>query len=331
MDSHIHENVDNYLEIYNTLYDNLKWKVQSHMLMMVSLLYVINEKNFNLEEYMELCKYIKNNTNVFSPLHSHQRFSTSAMLITKFEDPKAKFHELIEYQNNLTAGGFKKGPYTTISSLALMTTHNKVESLDTRIDKAIDIYKGMKSNHFFLTSQGDYPLAILLSQSNSSIEVLMEEIEFYYSALAETNFKKGNDLQFLSHILMLSNIENKQFIVDRCNIIYEDMLNEGLKIKRFHYPQIGLMSIIDKNLDEEILQMKEITNIFNTSKHLKSTKDTNLTMAILLTISNVIKNLYDDITIIEAGINTTIEAIIQAQNAALISSIAATSATTASV
>lgn len=328
MDSHIHKSVENYLKIYTELHKKLKWKVNSQLSMMISLLYVINDKPFVLDEFLEVSNYIKNETDIFSPLHSHQRFSTAAMLITKYENPKDKFHELLKYQKKLIEGGFKKGTYTAISALSLMTTYNDTQDLDQRISKAMKIYKGMKSNHFFLTSQGDYPLAILLSESDLKVDSLTEEVEFYYSELADSNFKKGNDLQFLSHILMLTNTENKSLIINRCNNLYDSLVNEGLKIRRMHYPQIGLMSIIDKELDEEISHIKNITDKFNKTVNLKFDKNINFIMATLLVISKVIKNLYDDITIIETGINTSIEALIQAQNAALIASVAATSAAT---
>lgn len=323
--SDIHDDVNRYLEIYNILHGELKWKVENQLLMMISLLYVINEVEFNLDEFLDVSKYIKSNTGAFSPLHSHQRFSTSAMLLTKYDNPKDKFHELIEYQEKLVSNGFKKGPYTNISALSLMVTHDSSEDLNQRIIKALDIYKGMKRYHYFLTSQGDYPLTILLSKFNMPIDSLLEEIEFYYSKLGDSNLKKGNDLQFLSHILMLANLENKDFIVNKCNSIYERLIDEGLKVKRHHYPLIGVMSIVDKELENEIKDIKSIVDIFNTTKPLKSMKDVNLTMAILIVISKVIKNVHDDISIIETGVNTSIEAIIQAQNAALISSITATS------
>ncbi|MTI46439.1 DUF4003 family protein [Sporosalibacterium faouarense] len=328
MNSHIHESVENYLEIYHELYRELKWKTNNQILMMISLLYTINEKKFVLSDLIDLSEYIRKNASIFSTLRSHQRFTTAASLITKFDEPKKAFNELIELHDLLVSSGLKKGPYTIISALALMTTRQHDISLEERIDKALAIYKGMKGYHFFLTSQGDYPLAILLSKSELPTEVLMEEIEFYYSNLSQLDFKKGNDLQFLSHILMLTNTENKLLIINRCNRLLEQLINEDLKIRKMHYPQIGLMSIVDRELDEEITLINEISNRFNNTKEFKSSKDMNLTMATLLVISSVIKNLYDDITIIETGISTSIEALVQAQNAALISSITATSAAT---
>ena len=329
--SDIDSYVKKYLKIFNSLRNKLKWKAQNQLLMMIALLYVINEKEFNFNEFIDLSRYIKSNAGFFSPLHSHQRFSISAMLLTKYDNPKDKFHELIKYQERLTSNGFKKGPFTNISALSLMVTHDTDEDLNKRILKAFEIYKGMKSYHYFLTSQSDYPLAILLSKLNKPIDDLLEEVEFYYSKLSEGNFKNGNDLQFLSHILMLADLENKDFIVNKCNNIYENLIEEGLKVKRLHYSLVGLMSIVDKNLETEIKEIKDIFNILNTTKHLKRLKDINLIMAVLMVISKVIKNIHDDISIIETGLNTSIETIIQAQNAALISSITVTSTTASTI
>jgi len=327
----IEDKIMRYLSIYQDLYEKLKWQAQTQILMMVPLTYILNDKAFNLEEFVQLSDYIKEKTDFFSPLHSYQRFSTAALLIAKYDNPREKFQQLIEYQEKLKSQGFKNGPYLSISALALMTTDDKTEDLECRIEKSMEIYKGMKNNHFFLTSHSDYPISILLSQNKGLVEDLMEEIEYYYNKLSEDQFKKGNDLQFLSHILMLAKIENKDFIIDRCREVYSNLVDEDLKIRRLHYPQIGLMSIIDSNLKDEIVYIKEIVDVLNKEKGFKWTKDINLIVAIVIVISDIMKYMNNDITIIETGITTSIETIIEAQNAALIAVIASTSAASASM
>ncbi|EOC99239.1 conserved protein YeaA [Caldisalinibacter kiritimatiensis] len=247
------------------------------------------------------------------------------MLISKYENPKEKVDKLIEYQNKMTNEGLKSGTYSSISALALMSNNENLKDIQQKIRKAKDIYKEMKSNHFFLTSQSDYPLAILLSKYDKPTSEIIEEIEYYYTELSDGPFKKGNTLQLLSHIMMLSDTENKNFMVKRCNEIYDKLKTQGIKIKRMHYPAIGMMAIIDSELDKEIEFIKNIADIINKQKRFKWTKDLNLLIAMLLVITDSINEVNQDINVIETGLNTSIESLIQAQNAALIASITSTS------
>lgn len=322
--------ITRYLNIYNDLNKKLNWHAQSQILMMIPLVYILNDVDFDLDEFIEMSNYIKDESGFFSPLHSHQRFPTAAILICKFKDPKSSFGKLMKYQERLIDKGFKDCPYLAISALALMTTdtHSESEDLECRLDKAIELYKGMKSNHFFLTSHSDYPTAILLSQHREPVGELMEEIEYYYDKLSERCFKKGNELQLLSHILMMAKMENRDFIIDRCCELYNSVTSQGLKVKRLHYSQIGLMSVIDADLSEEIQHIKEATEILSQQKGFRWNKHLNLMISIIIVISEVLENMHHDITIIETGISTCMETLIEAQNAALIAAIASTSAVT---
>lgn len=323
MDISVDDKVHLFINNYNTLYKHYRWHVHDQVLMLISLIYVIHDKKLDLNELESVSKYIKEKTSFFSPLHSHQRFATSAVLIAKYNNPKEQADKLIDYYEKLLSAGFKNTSYTVTSALALLATDNDV-NLEDRLKKAMDIYKSMKKNHFFLTSYSDYPLAVLLSKNNDTVDGIMNEVEYFYDELSKGPFKKGNALQFLSHIIMLSDTENKKFIVNRCFDLYNQLIKHGIKIKRLHYPQIGMMSIIDFELENEIECIRNITNSLNSKKRLKWLKDINLIIAITLVTTELYKNMHHDINIIEAGISTSIESIIEAQTAALLATICTT-------
>ncbi|MTI66966.1 MAG: DUF4003 domain-containing protein [Firmicutes bacterium] len=323
LDKSLEKQYSDYLEVFMQLKKKLKCKIQKEIIAMISSIYIINEKEFDLEELLDVSKYIKNNVGMFSYLRSHQKYIIAAMLITKHENPKTKFHDFIKYQDKLIEGGFKKGSYTAIAALALMTTNSEYKTIEKRVDKALEIYKGMKSNHFFLTSQNDYPLAVLLSQFNKSTEILMEDVEKFYTKLSNSNFKKGNDLQLLSHILMLSKEDAVDRLVNKCNEIYERLTNRKIKLKKSCYPQVGLIAIINSDLNEEIDSIEKLVTRLNSDKRFKYMKTINL----IISTSLVTKNKVKDKNLIETGLSTTIETIIQAQNAALIGAMVASSST----
>lgn len=74
------------------------------------------------------------------------------------------------------------------------------------MDRSDQAGLAMKSKHFFLTSNDDYPLAVLLTNINCSIEHQMENIEFFYHYLGDRVFRKGNDLHFFPIFLLMEKI-----------------------------------------------------------------------------------------------------------------------------
>src|SRR5699024_11354921 len=106
------------------------------------------------------------------------------------------------------------------------------------------IYDDMKKEHPFLTGQSDYPLAVLLAYENQ--DDMRERMEYFYDRLNEYQFNKGNNLQFLSHILSLAHTENDNELINRVIQIYDDFKRVGLKQKSSYYPIMGMLALLDR-------------------------------------------------------------------------------------
>ncbi|KNF07779.1 hypothetical protein CLPU_12c00520 [Gottschalkia purinilytica] len=315
----IGDSVDRYLDIYYKLVNRLKWHTQKEILMVIPLVYIFNNKEFDLEELINISKDINKKSSNFSPLESHQRFYIASMLISRYSDPKEKVNELIECQNKLIDEGFKNSSHLTMSALALISFNNINDNLDEKVDRAISIYKKIKSNYSMLNSAySDYLISILFSHYEDSIEDLASDIDYYYSLLSQKQFKKGSSLHLLSYILMSAKIENKDFIINKCCELYKYIVDNNIKIKRIHYSQLGLMSIIDTDLTEDIQFINSALEILLKEKTFRWHKDMSLVVAISLVISKVINCVPYDATIIETGTKTPLENIIMAQNATLL-------------
>ncbi len=313
-----------YQDIYKQMRSKFRWQASDQrILMMAASFYIVKGSPFVLKDYSDLADYIKNKSPLFSPMRSHQRFTTAAMLIQRFDHPHEKFETLTHLYDKLVRGGFKKGTFTYISALVMMSDDNKERSHQALIQRSLEVHKGMKEHHPFLTSKNDYPLSVLLAQLDEEIEPIMDQVEHFYRQLDQNGFRKGNDLQFLSHILTMDKGSSADSLITRCLELSDQCRRRKIKIKPMHYPEIGLLAITHataKDLD----QVEAIQGELNQAKWFKWQKDMNTIMAVNFVIREKMDN-----QMLEAGIYTTMETIIQAQQAAMVAAMAGGVAVTA--
>ncbi|OLO26509.1 hypothetical protein BTR23_22715 [Alkalihalophilus pseudofirmus] len=315
----LQQKADQYIDGYEQLKKELKWRVSDRILMMVTSIYVVNNKTLNIPHFIELSEYIKNQVGMLSTLKSYQRFTIAALLSVRFENPKEKFHDFIELYENLVRGGFNRGAFSYIAAMVLLTNDPDESDHKDSIERALTIYKGMKAQHYFLTSTVDYPLAVLLAKVDTDIPKLLELTATYYDRLSKNGFKKGNDLQFLSHILSLQHETDPNILSNRAVSLFELLKQNRKNLKSMHYPEVGLLGLLEdgKHHIDLILQLE---NKLNKEKSLKLYKDMNFIIAVNFLMTDKMK----ESMILETGIFTTFEALMQAQQAAMIAAVSTT-------
>ncbi|SET75745.1 Protein of unknown function [Oceanobacillus limi] len=317
--------VQDYSTTFKTLQKNMKWKVSDkRILMTIASIYVMNNKKLDITKLLQLADKIKSRASLFSSMKSYPRFTTSAMLDVNFDDPEAKISSLYDYYHKLKQARFKSGTYTYIAATILLTNEPHPHSIETLIQKAKKIYDGMKQEHGFLTNEGDYPLAMLLAYQERVDYI--QHIEAYYERLAKNGFRKGNDLQFLSHILSLKEDENPDNLVNRCLHVSDRLKEAGIRTKTMYYPVFGILSL----LPPDVFHVNEIMDMYDAlcaEKDFKWQKDMNVLMAVSFFVNDKLENK----GLAETSIYTVLETVIQAQQAVMIATMAgATAAATSS-
>jgi len=314
--------IDKMDNIYDIVHKQYRWSVDELSFRFVSFLIALSDKEFNLEQYNDMIKFIKKKSGVFSYHRGTLMHPTAALMLTKYEKPQEAFLMLLENEKIMKEEGFKTSPYLGIAAHALLLTCPP-ELARERAQKSMEIYKIMKKNHFWLTGSDDYPVAVLLAGEENT-EHMMSEMEVVYENLHRDGFTRSNGLQFLSHLLAFSDGAVSEKIT-KCKEIYDFFKGKGLRISPTYYGIIGFIALLGKQSTEALNEVLEAYNYLKSASNFKkSYRDMNL-----LIISALVSNEYvrgsKQSSITETGINVSIQAAIEAQTAALI---AATSAVT---
>ncbi|MBS4218085.1 DUF4003 domain-containing protein [Bacillus sp. FJAT-49711] len=319
----MNEMIDNYIQIFEQLKKEMKWKVtDSKMLMMIAALYAMNRKNFQFDRFFTIAEKIKSRAGYFSYMRSESRYTAAAILEVNYDDPESKVSSLFELYEEMIKEKFNRGIFTYVSASVLLQIAGD-HDYHSLILKARETYDAMKKEHPFLTSAEDYPLSVLLASEKS--EDIIQRNEYFYNKLNQNGFYKGNNLQFLSHILSLNNEEPETSILSRAIFVFDSFKDKGIKQKVMYYPVMGMLAL----LPEDEINMDIITSVFdrlNQEKHFKWQKDINL----ILAVSFYVKDKLKQPGLTETSLYTTIETILQAQQAAMAASVAAAGAASSS-
>ncbi|MFC4023492.1 DUF4003 family protein [Oceanobacillus longus] len=316
----MYDKMNAYTNYYYQLNDAIKWKVSDKkILMTIASMYAMNHKTLNIEKFLQIADCIKEQAGFFSALKSYSRFTTAASLDVKFEDPESQIDALFHLYDGFKEAKFKSGVYTYLAATIALTNPNNNLKQEDIIDRTKEIYDGMKKEHLFLTGASDYPLAVLLAYEQQSD--IIQRMENFYHELNKNGFWKGNDLQFLSHILTLDSESSDGDLINRSVSVMDTLKKAGIRTKQMYYPVIGMLAL----LPQDEFDMTEITKMYdslNKKKGFKWQKDMNLIMAIALYVSGKL----DNNSVAQASIHTTLETILQAQQAVMVATLASTTA-----
>ncbi|MEN2767229.1 DUF4003 family protein [Ornithinibacillus xuwenensis] len=310
--------MDNYMNYYEELKQQLKWKVSDkRILMTISSIYVLHEKELRMNRFLDLAETIKRNASLFSSMRSYARFTTAAIFDVNFEEPDEKIQQLFDLYDRFREKKLSSGTYTYIAASILII--NNTTNPEQKIERMKEIYDGMKKEHLFLTSSEDYPLATLLALEETPN--IIQHIEGFYEDLSKSGFRKGNDLQFLSHILALGKDVSKNILISRAQYVMDSFNHAGIKPKTSYYPVIGMLALLPQE-EFDMQHIKAMYTFLNEQKDFKWQKDMNVMMA----TSFFVHDKLDHKGLAETSLSTILEAILQAQQAVMIATIAASTA-----
>ena len=294
------------------------WTVDKRISLLIASYYVTTGKTFNGKLLLETSDAIKKKTGWFSPLRSHIHFMMAAFLENNQKHPEVSVDELLSKQEILKSAGFKTNAYSFLSAL-LLSEH--AEDQKSEAHSAKNLYDEMKKNHPFLTQADDYPYAIMLGKLEGDSKERATTMHRYYTELRPQGFYMSNDLQWVSQILTYASPIYDANMVSKAVHIRDQLKNAGVKVRMTHYAMVGFLAMLDIK-DSDIQHIIDTYRALAEMKLFSWYKDMILPIAVQLEI----KHLIDNQETTSVSLATTIEMIMQAQQAAMISTLAATNA-----
>ncbi|UYO99421.1 DUF4003 domain-containing protein [Oceanotoga sp. DSM 15011] len=267
-----------YFTEYEKIKNFLKWRLNPEIIKLIALIYYIFDSEFDEFRFKETVKLIKENSKLFVHYKGYLIYQLAAMLCSKYENSSEKFDELKRIDMEFNKLRFENSSYLSIVSFFLIEMADK----DDIISKSSEIYLTMKNKNFFISSEDDYPLAVLLSVTEKNEIELFEDIESYYKSLMKRKFKKGKELQFLSQLLGVFEIDQKGLYMDKCRTLFEFLKSSNMSKEKMIYPVIGLAVINDEDLDSYFKKTMNTYEIIKNTKGFKFGKTINTVLAFVL-------------------------------------------------
>lgn len=194
------------------------------------------------EKLKECAEVLKQKTGPFSAFRGNIRMPLICKMAVS-ENPEQYFENVNAIVQQMKPLKWISADYKILTALTLRD-YLEMEEILPAINKMTNLYRGMKNNHPWITSDEDIPFAAILVVSGLDTDVLLAEMETCYELLAE-KFRDKNAVQSLSHIMAV----NPADAAAKCQKV--ENIFDTLKTNRHKYGSgyelavLGTLSMLD--------------------------------------------------------------------------------------
>ena len=209
-----------------------------------ALNYLLNGKEPSVSGLKDVKAAIKENTGLFSQFRGMMFFSLTALIDSSFSDGTNAAKKVVDAMDKLKDAGFKTSEYLPLCAFSLEKNSSSSSDYETIPKRALELYSMMKKHHPLLTSREDYLLSILMALiPDQTADELGYKMEEHYKALNAAGFKKGNQLQFMSHILTLDK-GDPQLKAQKCAEIRDSLHKNNIRVSVFGDSSLALLTLM---------------------------------------------------------------------------------------
>lgn len=306
-----------------TTYEKVKslagWTVDKNVVLTITSYYVTSEREFDAASLSRVMDALKSKSSWLSPLRGNLLPMMAAFLDKPGTDIDKEVNRLFAKQQVLKGIGFRN---TIHSYLAALLLTNDTELYENEARQAKKLYDAIKKRHFFLTSDDDYAYAVLLGKRGADPMEHAKSMRAYYDSLRTEGFRSGNELQWLSQVMTYIQIKFDPSLITRAVEVLTHF-KRNTKVRPVHYPMIGFLTVFGID-DIELQNIVELTHSLEESKPFKWNRE----MALSIAIGYIMHKLTESAEAESVSLATSVELIIQAQQAVMAATIAAMVAST---
>ena len=232
-----------YLNTFERLRARKGWSTQTDTFRFVALTLGAAGPDIDYDRLEQAATGLRKRARWTSPLRSEIRYVVAAMILRRRLDPGEIHARVIE-----TRDAFKPhkipsrgiGPTLAALLLALHGEGRPVPQL--HLERLSRIYRRWRKDHMWLTDANDLAAAALHASRNEAVDILTANIERAYDRLREAGFRRGNDLQLVSHLLAVDP-RGTDTGVQRFSIVAERLKSAREHVRQSRYDEIAMLAL----------------------------------------------------------------------------------------
>jgi hypothetical protein len=249
--------VARYLGVFEGLRRRKRWSTGIEILRFAALTLSATDVADPGSDLEETAKVLSKEAGGFSPLSSAMRHAVAAILIRRGLDPATTVHRIRE-----TLGAFKEfrltrsGVQPLLAALILvLDAGGGTPSTDTiaRMKAIIDRWE---EDHWFLTGVDDYPMAAMHATRDVSVEQLGLEVEQIYQLLRKAKYPSGEQLQLVSHLLVFSD-QGPREAAQSFDRTAKALKKAKQRVWQNHFDEVALLVLSGGHVDEVVPRVIE--------------------------------------------------------------------------
>jgi hypothetical protein len=319
--------VERYLEVFEGLRSRKRWSTDTNILRFAALTLAAADVVDTGADVETTAKALVDEAGGFSPLASSIRHAVAAILIRRGLDPAATVRRTKE-----TLSVFKEfklrrgGAQPLLAALLLVLDAGGDMPSRATIARLKAIIDRWEEDHRFLTGIDDYPMAAMHATRDVSVEELGLAVEQIYQLLRRAKFSAGNQLQLVSHLLVFSE-QGPREAAGRFERMAKELKAKGQRVWQGQYDEVALLVLSGGHVDEVSTRVIEYRERLRAVKP-RPQKDVAFSIAagvVLAEEAEKMESLEDPAAVANLR---AVQAIIEAQQAAMIACMAACVATT---
>ena len=232
-----------YLGTFERLRARKRWTTDTATYRFVALTLGAVGARISHDRLEEVAKGLRRRAGWTSPLRSEIRYVVAAMILRRDLDAAGVHRQVIATRDRFGEHGIKRrGTGATLAALllALQAEGKRVPSV--RLDRLARIYAQWRADHFWLTDANDLPAAALHAGRDVSVESLTEDVQRAYARLRDAGFRRGNQLQLVSHLLAVDP-RGADNAVQRFALVAERLRGAGERVGTGRYDEVAVLAL----------------------------------------------------------------------------------------
>ena len=314
--------VERYLEVFEGLRRRKRWSTGVDILRFAALTLAATDAAEPGSELEETAKVLTKEAGAFSPLNSSMRHAVAAIVNRRGLDPVAVVHRTRETLAVFKEFKLRRSEFHAhLAALILVLDARGGTPSRGTIARMKAIIDRWEEDHWFLTGVDDYPMAAMHATRDLSVEQLGIDVEQIYQLLRQAKYPSGEQLQLVSHLLMFSDLGPRE-AAERFDLTAKALKNAKQRVWQSHFDEVAMLVLSGGHVEEVVPKVIEYRHRLLEVKP-RPTADIAFSIAAGVVLAEEARKLGKLEGATTAANLRAVQALIEAQQAAMIACMAA--------